>query len=68
MGSNVWVTFLVLLATLIIGYEIGGTVMSRKIRMLISQMADNLKEQADKMAAKKKEGEAIESGQSAENS
>lgn len=67
MGGNVWVTFLVLLAVLIIGYEIGGTVMSHKIRNLINQLANNLQEQANRMAAKKEGGE-IESKQRGENS
>lgn len=64
MYGNFWVNFVVLLAVLIIGYELGRMATIMQVRSMFSDMANKLGQAAEKM---KKEGSSIENSQSGEN-
>ena len=49
MNGNVWITFLALVAILLIGYEIGKATTMKKINDLLKQLGDMLKNAADKI-------------------
>ena len=68
MDGNVWVTFLALLAVLIIGYEIGKTVMAQQYRNMLKNLGNTLSAYAEQLKTKQKDGVAVEHGESSKNS
>ena len=60
MNGGVWSTFLVLLAVLIIGFEIGKAATARKVKELLNQISNMLQESAEKLR-KDQEKRKIES-------